>query len=149
MKNLKITLIIITVLSNFGVSAQVNRSISYDSCFVYARQHPDSVFRTSGLFTGEGNFEFHRDSIIVTFSNEWESGKYLIELEDLEGEIDGDDFIWYYRGYEKYRGWGFICVLVVDKNDQPIHLEMFSEYSETEESTFAKTTRVYRIQSSK
>lgn len=145
MKYLKIALIVIISLSSSGISAQSNRSISFDSCFVYGREHPDSVFFATGLFTGEGSFEFHRDSIIVTFSNEWESGKYLIELEDLDGEIDGDGFIWYYRGMEKYRGWGFICMLVVNANDQPIHLELFSDYMESEEAYFAGKTRVYNI----
>lgn len=145
MKKLKITLFLITALSSSEVSAQVNRSITFDSCFVYGREHPDSVFRASALFKGFGNFDFYRDSIVVTFSNEWESGKYLIELEDLEGEISGDDFIWYYQGHEKYRGWAMICMLVVDAYDQPLYLEMFSNYTETEETSFANTTRVYNI----
>lgn len=145
MKIQKIVLLALLFLISIPSISQIDRTVAFDSCFIYSREHPDSTFTYSSLFVGDGIFKFYNDSIVVNFSNKWECGKYLIELDNIEGKVYGSDFLWYYSGKDKYRGWGCVCAVILDSSDNIVSLELISEYANVNKRNFAKKTRAYSI----
>lgn len=116
----------ITACSN--AIAQIHHSVKFDSCYIFDRDHPDSVFSVAALFAGEGSFDFYNDSVIVKFSNDEEQGKYTIDLDDVYSQLDKENIIWFYSGIERGEGWECVCVLVIDEYGNPSNVELYSEY---------------------
>lgn len=147
MKNQFITLFLIlfSVCVSEETTAQADYTVRFDTCDILNRVHIDSSYSYDRMFAGDGVFKFYRDSVIGIFANEWESGKYHFDLVNLNGETNSNDFVWEYRGVDRYRGEYWVIMLVVDQSDQPTHLEVFSNYTKTEEENWSLTHRVYTL----
>ena len=130
---------------NASLNSFSQTHIEFDTCFVYNRLDSDSTFKGTGLFVGNGAIDIYRDSIVLQFSNDWECGKYIIDLNDSDGRVNGKNFVWYYRGRERYRLWDMSCIMVVDNKDKPIYFELQSGFSNIGEESFAQTSRVYKL----
>lgn len=95
---------------SFVTSAQTDNqpylpSLSFDSCLVLSRDSVDGELGNDLMFTGDGDINFYSDSIVLTYSNKWSCGKYLIHVRNVEEYTESDRYIKLYTGKAEYFGW--------------------------------------------
>ena len=112
------TLFTLLILACFQTIAQTDNqptlpSLTFDNCGVVTRDSVNGEFGNELVFTGSGAIDFYTDSIVLTFANEWECGKYLIHLTDTQEYSEADMHVTLFGGKAEYFGW--ICSMQLFK----------------------------------
>ena len=102
------------------VTAQIQNlptlpALSFDECIVLTRDSIDGEFNNEILFTGSGAITFYKDSIVLTYANKWECGKYLIHVTHTEQRREDNKHVTLYSGNAEYYDW--FCGVQYFEND--------------------------------
>ena len=141
MKNLTIIIslwgnLVYGQLDSLKLSANVSKQIQsaklelvFDTCYVLSRANPYDTLSNQFLFYGGGVINFFNDSIVLTFSNSWECGKYMMHLSDTLDYTDAYKHVTLYSGKIEYYGWEF-NMLLIEYHDGSIEVVLETEYYE-------------------
>lgn len=146
MKNLILIFSLFNIATNF-VNGQIQ--LDFNSCYISERENPDSNFYSSSYFEGIGSIEIFEDSIIIKYSNEWESGTYLMHIESLNQFKDGDEFITNFSGTEEYQEWIYDLYVIRNSLFSPKAVIFDTEYLLTEDDIYSTKRRVYSVENQK
>jgi hypothetical protein len=117
--------------------------LSFKNCAVNFSSHPDSLYKDSLLFVGNGEIHILADSIIVTFVNEWECGKYHMNILEKYSWVENNMNITKYSGQLTYFGGEYSALLFCDLNGKVLSFVWDNQWVQTGGVKYAQKRRIY------
>jgi hypothetical protein len=131
------------IVSTFSFSQTGDIRLSFQDCNILTKNHPDSAYIETNRFYGNGTIHFYADSIILTYSNEWECGKYKMNIDNRLDFQEDDMRITAYNGVITYFNIIYSALLFQDNNGTVLSFALDTDWIMSEDKEYPSKRRVY------
>lgn len=141
---MKIFSFVVFFLLSANVFSQTSTiHLSFKDCSILTKFHPDSLYVETSRFYGNGDIQFYKDSIILTYNNEWECGKYQMIIDERIEWHEDSLQITAYSGTMTYYNINFSALLFRDVNGKILSFALDTEWIKADYIEFPSKRRVY------